>query len=623
MALNYSSLWKKETRRIVDELIAELIQRGSLPQEIAAKMEDLVLVPPPPEQDFPYFPIPLKQAETGAALKAIEGLLAAMVLDQREDYLPAGKVEIDADKAAAFMIQTYLTKIGGYGKSDKKGKAYLKDTDINKAQSDPLNRAAANMYRVKDGYYHIHGSLDVAETQRMLGLTDDVLESKRESIDFENPDEDALHKQIVEVYEERTIQWTSRDLEEKNIEKKQAGTKVQSFEEFQKTEHGKIMMDCLPWTVNPMSSTGKAVEPMPFTGKVERLGWPKGDGKRPLAGIKVLELCRIIAGPTIGRILAEYGADVLKITAPKMPDVPWFQLDVNMGKHTAELDLKEKEHLAIFHGLLHEADVVLDGFRSGSLDKFGLSPDALLARAKNRGKGYVYVSENCFGHEFGKWRGRGGWQQIADCVSGPAVEQGKFLAEGQQYAKGTDEKSSTTDAAPVVPPFPMSDYGTLAMGAIMAFVGLWRRAQDGGCYNGDTSLVQYDIVLQDIGGKYDETIRKRIWDTCSEKFKNLTYHNTVEEVSGAALEGMQRHLPRLFNETNTKIYEEWEAPLFPLRDMENKGEIVEPLQYPKLLAVKPVVHIDGADVSHQRSSRPNGTDAAKWGFGDVKTPIPK
>jgi crotonobetainyl-CoA:carnitine CoA-transferase CaiB-like acyl-CoA transferase len=58
-----------------------------------------------------------------------------------------------------------------------------------------------------------------------------------------------------------------------------------------------------------------------------------------LEGIKVLELCRIIAGPTIGRILAEYGADVLKVTGPGLSDVPFFQVDGNMGKHATEIDL--------------------------------------------------------------------------------------------------------------------------------------------------------------------------------------------------------------------------------------------------------------------------------------------
>lgn len=137
---------------------------------------------------------------------------------------------------------------------------------------------------------------------------------------------------------------------------------------------------------------------------------------RPLAGIKVLELCRIIAGPVITRILAEYGADVLKITSPALSDVPFFQVDGNMGKHAADLDLKTPEGREIFEELLAEADVVVDGYRPGALERLGFGSSHLVEVAKKRGKGFVYVNENCFGYH-GEWAHRPGWQQIADCVS--------------------------------------------------------------------------------------------------------------------------------------------------------------------------------------------------------------
>ena len=137
---------------------------------------------------------------------------------------------------------------------------------------------------------------------------------------------------------------------------------------------------------------------------------------KPLAGIKVLELCRIIAGPVITRILGEYGADVIKITSPNLSDVPFFQVDGNMGKHAADLDLKTLEDRKIFDGLLADADVVVDGYRPGALDRLGYGPSHLTDLAKIRGRGFVYVNENCFGYR-GEWANRPGWQQIADCVS--------------------------------------------------------------------------------------------------------------------------------------------------------------------------------------------------------------
>lgn len=137
---------------------------------------------------------------------------------------------------------------------------------------------------------------------------------------------------------------------------------------------------------------------------------------RVLEGIKVLELCRIIAGPTIARILGEYGATVLKVTGPGLSDVPFFQVDGNVGKHTTELDLKSPGGRQIFESLLQDADIVVDGYRPGALDKLGYGSKALSEMAMKRKKGIVYVNENCFGYE-GEWAGRAGWQQIADCVS--------------------------------------------------------------------------------------------------------------------------------------------------------------------------------------------------------------
>lgn len=127
-------------------------------------------------------------------------------------------------------------------------------------------------------------------------------------------------------------------------------------------------------------------------------------------------MCRIIAGPTVTRILAEYGADVLKITSPSLSDVPFFQVDGNMGKHAADLDLKSEAGRKEFEKLLDDVDVIVDGYRPGALDKLGYGAEAMAALAHKRGKGIVYVNENCFGYE-GEWAGRAGWQQIADCVS--------------------------------------------------------------------------------------------------------------------------------------------------------------------------------------------------------------
>jgi crotonobetainyl-CoA:carnitine CoA-transferase CaiB-like acyl-CoA transferase len=163
-----------------------------------------------------------------------------------------------------------------------------------------------------------------------------------------------------------------------------------------------------PWSVTPLKGN---IPPTKFPPS------PEGNQKI-LKGIKVLELCRIIAGPTITRILAEYGADVLKVTSPNLSDVPFFQVDGNMGKHAADLDLKTAEGKAEFEKLLAGVDVFVDGYRPGALGKLGYGPEKLAELAGKRGKGIIYVNENCFGYK-GEWAGRPGWQQIADCVCFP------------------------------------------------------------------------------------------------------------------------------------------------------------------------------------------------------------
>lgn len=87
-----------------------------------------------------------------------------------------------------------------------------------------------------------------------------------------------------------------------------------------------------------------------------------------------------------------------------------------MGKRATDINLKSPEGRETFEKLLAEADVILDGYRPGALDKLGYGAKAIAKLAESRGKGFVYVNENCFGYT-GEWADRPGWQQIADCVS--------------------------------------------------------------------------------------------------------------------------------------------------------------------------------------------------------------
>lgn len=172
--------------------------------------------------------------------------------------------------------------------------------------------------------------------------------------------------------------------------------------------------------------------------------FPKTSSSSILSNIKILDMTRVIAGPVITRTLAEYGADILKVTPLHVPDTTYFQMDLNFGKRTVDLDLKSAAGRATFEKLLEEVDVIVDGYRPGVMEKLGYGPEELVKRFKESGrvKGFVYMQENCYGWE-GEWSGRPGWQQIADSVSGFSWEHGRSL--------GLDE--------PVGLPFPITDFG--------------------------------------------------------------------------------------------------------------------------------------------------------------------
>ncbi|OAA73806.1 CAIB/BAIF family enzyme [Cordyceps fumosorosea ARSEF 2679] len=550
----YSS--KGEAARIFEYLLG-IFDPISLPSEVASRQGKVDFTA---ARDRPYFPIPFKETETAAALKAVEGTMAAL-LSETSGGAKDAQVHVDLEKTTAFLFQAYLARVGGRGKLDKNVREFLKDTDLLQAQSNSYRRMSANLYRTKEPgeYYHIHGSLEASTTLRMIGL-----ESHRPDLE--------THEQIVEVIEGAVERYTVGELEAMNKEHRQAGVKAFKHADFLNTPHGKTNFSLPPWSVENLESTTPKT-PLPRIRK-----------DRLLSGVKVLELCRIIAGPVITRILAEYGADVLKLTSPHLSDVPFFQVDGNMGKHAADLDLKTAQGRERFEALLAEVDVVVDGYRPGALDKLGYGARKLAEMAASRGKGIVYVNENCFGYE-GEWAQRPGWQQIADCVTGVAWEQGQFM--------GLDQ--------PVVPPFPISDYGTGCIGAIAALVGLYHRATRGGSWHGKASLLHYDLLLFKVGllpAAVQAALRDTLLDGDEGKdLQALRHANSVDQISGATLQRMRAVFPEFVD--HPRYLDRWYSAAY--------GKDVE--------AVKPVVEVDGLDVSFERASRPNGTDAPTWDFG--------
>ncbi|KAK2026788.1 CoA-transferase family III [Colletotrichum zoysiae] len=524
-----------------------------------------------PLGDIPFFPCPLKEQEATASIKALEGMAAAALSDLRHGPQSQRHIEVDVARTACFLMSAYLATVDGMDKAHPNVKSKVPDTDLNQAQSILYRRLSANLYETRNAgeYYHLHGSLEASRALNMVGLP------------AFNPELQG-YSECIKTIETAMKRFSVRELEEMNRREGQAGVPVLKKEQFSNTPHGKALEQLPPLTVKSIEST---TPPALFEPQQDNSGT-----EQCLSGIRVLELCRVIAGPTIGRSLAAHGASVLKVTSPNLPDVPFFQVDVNAGKHTTSLHLKDADDRATFESLLASADVILDGYRPGVVDRLGYGPEKLAAIAASRGKGFVYVAEDCFGgSELGaaeaEWAGRPGWQQIADCVTGVAWEQGRFM--------GLD--------APVVPPFPMSDYGTGALGAVGAMAGLYRRATEGGSWVCRTSLCQYDVFLLSLGA-YPPEVQARLRQTHSSAFFDLRHHDSVDEVGKRALLSVKRLHPGLFAED--LMHRAW-SPGF-------KAEVRWPRE---------AVRVGGLRVGHNRASRPNGADAPSWEDWEVQDDI--
>ncbi len=212
------------------------------------------------------------------------------------------------------------------------------------------------------------------------------------------------------------------------------------------------------WAAHPHAA---AVAAQPLL-EILRIGdappLPLPAGDRPLAGVRVLDLTRVLAGPTCARTLAEHGADVLKITAAHLPDSGAIELDTGLGKLAAHLDLRSAQGVETLRGLLRSADVFSQSYRPGALAARGFSPEEV---AKLR-PGIVCVSLNAWG-QTGPWKNRRGFDSIVQTVSGMAHASGDGVT-------------------PRLLPCSAIDYVSGYLMAYGAMVALARRAREGGSW---------------------------------------------------------------------------------------------------------------------------------------------
>ncbi|MBO9577668.1 MAG: CoA transferase [Microbacteriaceae bacterium] len=288
------------------------------------------------------------------------------------------------------------------------------------------------------------------------------------------------------------------------------------------------------WAAHPQAA---AIAGMPLF-RITKIGEsepvPVGDGLRPLGGLRVLDLTRVLAGPTAARTLAEQGADVLRIGSPRYPDTFRMVQDTGHGKRSTVLDLRDGGDLEALRGLLAGADVFSQGYRPGAIASFGLAP-AELAELR---PGIVSLSISAFGAA-GPWAGRRGFDSVVQAASGVAAEMGEFLG-------GESPRS--------LPGNPL-DYTSGYLAAFLVQVALERRAREGGSYHIELSLAQTGRYLDELPRVDGFAAAKRPPELPAERLDELM---TTRETPYGAL----RHLQPVAELSGTPAH--WERPTAPL-----------------------------------------------------------
>jgi crotonobetainyl-CoA:carnitine CoA-transferase CaiB-like acyl-CoA transferase len=234
------------------------------------------------------------------------------------------------------------------------------------------------------------------------------------------------------------------------------------------------------WQAHPQA---KALAELPLF-EITRIGDAPAEpldartGTRPLSGVRVLDLSRVIAAPVAGRTLAQHGADVLAIGAAHLPNIMPLVIDTGRGKRSATLDLRLEEERARLHELARDADVFLQAYRPDALAAQGFSTEALCAERP----GLIYVSLSAYGHA-GPWSQRRGFDSLVQSATGIAWQEGQAA-----HLDGPGKL-----------PCQALDHATGYLAAFATMAALHRRAREGGSWHVRVSLAQTGRWLQSLG----------------------------------------------------------------------------------------------------------------------------
>jgi hypothetical protein len=428
----------------------------------------------------PILPTSFKIGETSAACLAAIGLAVSDIWELRTGRKQ--NAAVDARKATASLRSGH----------------YLK---MEKAEVSHERNPVMGMYPARDGHFsYIHANFPNhrAAALKVLGCAEDKAEVRN-----------------------AVATWDALELEEAIIAAKGAGGMVRSMEEWAKHPQAQALATLPLFEIVKIGDA--PAEKLP-------------DGDRPLSGVRVLDLTRVLAGPSSARTLAEHGADVLKITAAHLPNLGYQEFDTGHGKLSAQLDLREPQQLATLKDLVRETDVFVQGYRPGTLSNRGLSPEEL---AKLR-PGLVYVSLCAFSH-VGPWASRRGFDTVVQNVSGITTRQGQLFPGAEP--------------GPQFYPVSAIDYLTGYLMAFGALVALKRRATEGGSWLVRCSLAQAGRWLVGRG----EVPEAQLHDIPKEFTAAELDKWSMESVTPA---GKLRHLSPTLQLSETRP--RWARPTVPL-----------------------------------------------------------
>ena len=429
----------------------------------------------------PVLPTPFRIGETAAASLAAVGLAVSDIWKLRTGR--GQQVGVDVRRATASLRSSrYMTQEG----------------ESIAAERHPL----MGVYPARNGrwsYLHCNFPNHRAVALSVLGV--------------EEEDNTAVRKAVSK--------WDAKELEEAIIAAGGAGGMVRSMDEWAQHPHAAAVATL------PLLEVTKIADSPPE---------PLPEGDRPLSGVKVLDLTRVLAGPTCARTLAEHGADVLKITAPHLASIGSQEFDTGHGKLSAHLDLREQEDLETLRELVRKADVFSQGYRPGTLARRGLSPEDL---AELR-PGIVYVSLSAFGR-VGPWANRRGFDTVVQTVSGITARQGELFPGAEP--------------GPQFYPVSAIDYLTGYLMAFGALAALARRVTEGGSWLVSISLAQTGRWLVERGQVPVEELRDVPEDFTAEEIASWS---TFSELSI----GRVSHLAPALQLSETQPY--WERAAVPL-----------------------------------------------------------